>query len=252
MTVTVKPVGIQAGGETAVQFRRVFQSLYRRPGILASGDFDVTAKSTPDMSVDVAAGQVVVAGSEQTGQGYYVVYNDATVNLAVSAADSTNGRIDLVVAKVEDSEYSGSVDSASVAVVTGTAAATPAAPAAPDNSIILAELSIDANATSVTSADITDERVAQYSQRATSSATIASGSVDSPGKAVTFTVPYADVPDVFLQHDSSIAGGAGDFDARVTACSETGFTVVVFRTAGSNAPAAEVVGFRWRAFPVDA
>ncbi|HEY9475335.1 MAG TPA: hypothetical protein VIS06_15995 [Mycobacteriales bacterium] len=159
MTVTAKPLWTQAGGETAVQARRMTQALFGgRVGVVAATDCSVAQNGTPNMSINVAAGQVVVAGTESTSQGYYVVYNDAAVNLAVAASDPTNARVDLVVAKVQDSQYSGAVDAASIAVVTGTPAPTPVEPPLPANRFVLARIDVAAGVSSITSANITDRR----------------------------------------------------------------------------------------------
>lgn len=124
-----------------------------------SGSLEVTEKSgTPDMSVDVAGGSCLILGTEATYQGTYFCENRSTTNLAVDASDATNARYDLVVAKVQDSDYSGATDAWSLAVVTGTPAASPADPAVPDNSITLARINVAALSTDVDNADITDLR----------------------------------------------------------------------------------------------
>ncbi|HEY9474989.1 MAG TPA: hypothetical protein VIS06_14195 [Mycobacteriales bacterium] len=243
MTVATKPVAIQAGGENAVQFRRAFQALFGRPGIIAPTDLDVTAKGTPDMSVNVAAGQVVVAGTESAGQGYYVVYNDATINLAVAASDPTNARIDLIVAKVQDQEYSGTVDAASIVVVTGTAAATPSAPTAPKNSITLAQIAVAANANSVTNADITDKRVFQGAQQSTKDVVVASGT-SSVSTTVTFDVPFADTPHLTIV---LVEAAGGSWTDTLTAISPTGFTVKVAASNGATVASSHTVTVSWRA-----
>jgi hypothetical protein len=110
------------------------------------------------MSVNVAAGKAFIDGTENANQGAYLAVNDATVNLAISASSPTNPRKDLIVAKVQDAEWSGATNSWSLAVVTGTPAASPAEPAVPANAVVLALVDIAANATSITNANITDRR----------------------------------------------------------------------------------------------
>lgn len=155
------PYVLQGGSHSAQNDRRTLETLtLGATGIIGDTSLKVTEKSgTPNMSVDVAAGRAVIDGTENLYQGVYHVDNQATVNLTVAASDPSNPRIDLVVAKVEDSEYSGVTDAWSLAVVTGTPAASPTAPSAPANSLVLAELSVAAAATSITNADITDKRV---------------------------------------------------------------------------------------------
>lgn len=141
----------------AEEFRRVLRTLSGgATGVVNSGDLAVTANGTPNMSVNVAKGEALVAGTATVDQGTYYVFNDATVNLAVSAADATNPRIDLVVAKVTDTL--SDADTWSLAVVAGTPAASPVAPTPPANSITLAQVAVAANATSITSGNITDKR----------------------------------------------------------------------------------------------
>jgi len=110
------------------------------------------------MSVLVAAGDCFIAGTENANQGTYHGVNDASVNLTVAGADPTNSRLDLVVARVRDSFYSGAFNDFTLQVVTGIAAASPVAPTAPANSITLARIQIPALATSIANANITDYR----------------------------------------------------------------------------------------------
>src|SRR5882757_7310871 len=88
----------------------------------------VTQNGTPNMSVNVGAGVAFIEGTEGANQGMYVVRASTVTNLTISTAPGAGlNRIDLIVAKVQDSVYSGATDSWSLAVVTGTAAASPAA-----------------------------------------------------------------------------------------------------------------------------
>lgn len=120
----------------------------------------VTQNGTPNMSVNVAAGAVYIPGTESTSQGVYFCVNDATVNLGITTAPGSGlNRIDLIVAKVQDSFYSGATDAWSLAVVTGTAAASPSAPTPPSNSVILAQVFVGSLVTSITNGNITDTRV---------------------------------------------------------------------------------------------
>ena len=165
MTVQNPAVFLQAESHPAEDVRRYFAGVSANAeGVLhvagsATSSLEVTEKSgTPDMSVDVATGSCLILGTEGTYQGTYFCENRGTTNLVVSASDATNARWDLVVAKVEDSDYSGATDAWSLAVVTGTPAASPADPAVPDNSITLARIVVAALATDVDNADITDLR----------------------------------------------------------------------------------------------
>jgi hypothetical protein len=123
------------------------------------GSMLVTQQGAPTMGITVATGHCVIPGSEGTTQGAYVGTAPTSTNIAVTAAHATLPRIDIVCAKVEDSAYSGANNLWSLVVVTGTAAASPAVPAAPNNSITLAQIAVAAAATSIVNANITDTRL---------------------------------------------------------------------------------------------
>lgn len=165
MTVKNPAIYLQAESHPAEDVRRwqraatnAGEGVLRRADSVA-GSLQVSEKSgTPDMSVDVAEGSALILGTEATYQGTYFCENRGTENLVISAADATNERHDLIVAKVEDSDYSGATDAWSLAVVTGTPAASPADPAVPDNSITLARVNVAALSSSVLDAAIDDLR----------------------------------------------------------------------------------------------
>jgi len=174
MTVNTPPGWLQNAGSThtAQQMRVYLGSLLTgrftgsdvsRPlgGVNPNlgGRLFVAQNGSPNMSVNVSAGVAYIPGTESTLQGTYFFHNDATVNLSIATAPGPGlNRIDLVVAKVEDTFYSGSNNLASLAVVTGSAAASPSAPSAPNNSIVLAQVFVGANVTSIVTANITDTR----------------------------------------------------------------------------------------------
>lgn len=139
----------------------VTSSLVPRGGVHTTfgGSLAVTQNGSPNMSVNVASGFVVIPGSENAKQGGYFAVNDATKNLTIAASDPSNPRIDVVCAKVQDSFYSGVTNSWSLAVVTGTPAASPAVPALPNNALKLAQIAVGAAVTSIVTANITDSRV---------------------------------------------------------------------------------------------
>lgn len=124
-----------------------------------TGQLAVTERGAgANMSVDVAAGAAWVLGDESELQPLYRVRNDATVNLAISAADPTDPRIDIVVLEVLDSVFAGVSDLARLRVVTGTPAPIPSAPATPNTALRLATVDVAAADTSIVDADITEDR----------------------------------------------------------------------------------------------
>lgn len=138
----------------AASFARVFESLTPRDGIVAGADdeLEVVASSPAAMSVEVSEGVAWIQGR------YYQLYSSPEV-LTVPAADSTNDRIDRVVVRLDLSTAARTI---SVAYVEGTAASSPSAPSLTRNSetweLSLAQILVEANATEIETADITDER----------------------------------------------------------------------------------------------
>lgn len=165
MTVRTPPMFLAAGSHPAEDTRRMLHALFgSRGGIVGAGDLAVTQNGTPNMSVNVADGRLVLPGSEATYQGIYFCENRGTTNVAIAAADSTNPRRDLIVARVRDAEYSGASDTFAIEVVTGTPAASPVDPAVPANSWVLARVQVAAGATTITNGVLTDLRTVNTSQ----------------------------------------------------------------------------------------
>jgi hypothetical protein len=103
MAVTNPPAFIQSGGETAEIVRRYTHAqMDGRGGITSPGDLAVAENGTPNMTVNVAAGRIFIPGTESSFQGIYEAEARSVTNLAIAAADATNPRKDLVVAKVQD------------------------------------------------------------------------------------------------------------------------------------------------------
>lgn len=146
----------------AGDYRRLLAMLTNgATGVPGADDFAVSEKAgTADMSVSVAAGHVVVQSTRNVDQGAYHAYNDDTVNVAISAADATNGRIDRVCVRFRDVEQGEAADDVAIVVVEGTPTSSPAAPSIPFADYLeLAQVTVPASATSVTDADIDDVRL---------------------------------------------------------------------------------------------
>jgi hypothetical protein len=158
------PSWLQAGSSSAENDRLSTQGLFAGvPGILvgdtgSSGELAVTAFNG-NMTVTVDSGWCVIAGTEVTNQGYYECYNDAGKIVTVPASDPTFGRIDLIVAQVLDAQYSGTQNLFQIIDVPGIPSATPAVPATPKNSIVLAHVAVAALANTLNYSTLTDERV---------------------------------------------------------------------------------------------
>jgi len=172
----VTPEYLDDGGPyTAQKFRRHMQDFLKDQGgtpftsldggVLSApsattGDLAVTQNSTPNMSVNVAAGVGYVRGTSVSLQGAYRCYNDATVNKSITAAHATLPRKDLIVAQVQDDIHDASgFNRWIISVVDGTAAASPSDPTIPASSMKLARVNVAAADTAITNAEIDDLRI---------------------------------------------------------------------------------------------
>jgi len=200
MAVQNPPLAIQTGGESAELFRRYTAALVPPGGggVLDAGDLKVAENGTPNLSVNVAAGRILIPGTESSFQGTYFAENRSTLNVAIAAADATNPRKDLVVAKVQDAAYSGVTNAWSLVVVTGTPAPSPAEPAVPANAMVLALVDVPANDTAITNSQITDRRTlhpivargrGEVDQVATTSDVVLSTTVGTFTTLVTKSIP---------------------------------------------------------------
>lgn len=173
MTVITPPGFLQNAGNvhTAEILRSPFNTLVS--GLITGGSmktrggvhpsvgtsYTTAQNGTPNMTVLVGSGVAFVPGTEGAKQGSYDVLNDGTVSLAITASNPSNPRYDLVILRVYDSFYSGASNTAALEIVTGTAAASPAEPATPANSFVLARVTVGAGVTSITNANILDRRI---------------------------------------------------------------------------------------------
>jgi hypothetical protein len=159
MTLRTPPSWEQNASHPAENDRLTTQALWATTGIINAASLEVTPNSPVGMSVLVADGWAAVVGTTQPDMGTYVAYNDASVVLTITTANPTNPRIDLICATINDSYYSGSTDNVVFQVIAGTPAGSPVAPSLPANSIGLAEVTVPAAATTITSGNIADLRV---------------------------------------------------------------------------------------------
>lgn len=142
-TVTDIESGTSSGGGSGISDDVSFEALKRGiQGVGVVSGCAPTAQGSPNMTVAIASG-VVRIGTVPTP--CYVTGANATI----SAADATNPRIDLI-----------SINSSATIVVTaGTPAPTPLAPTLPSNSAIIAQISVPANDTTISTDQITDARI---------------------------------------------------------------------------------------------
>ena len=159
MTLRTPPSWLQNGSHPAENDRLTTQALWATTGIIKSTSLAVTQNSPVGMSVLIASGWAAIVGTTQSNMGTYVAYNDAETVVAITTANPTNPRIDLLCATVQDAYYTGSQNNVVFQVVAGTPATSPVVPSLPANSIALAEIAVAAGALSINNGNITDRRV---------------------------------------------------------------------------------------------
>lgn len=135
---------------TEAQFSQLFRRLQTSgvSGSPATTDLKAFGDSS-GMTVKVPAGYAIVRG--------HAYYNDAQVSLSITAAAS-NPRIDVVVLRLNPT-----ANTITLAVVTGTAAASPTVPSLTQSDIDnfdlpLAQVLVGANVTTISAGSVTDVR----------------------------------------------------------------------------------------------
>jgi hypothetical protein len=160
MALRTPPSWLQNGSHPAENDRLTTTGiLWKSQGVADYGAMKVSQSGTPAMSVSLAAGHALIAGTQTSNQGFYIAYNDAATTVAIATASPTLPRIDRIVVTVQDSFYGGTANNQVLfQALTGTPNASPVAPATPANSISLATIAVAANQTTVVDGNITDTR----------------------------------------------------------------------------------------------
>lgn len=128
-----------------------------RPGVRYGTGSPLLVQAASGMNITVNAGVAFVQGSSSATAGMYTCCLDTTATLTVATSDPTNPRIDNVICWINDVGNSGSTTV--VELQTGAPAPSPSAPPLPSNALLLAQIAVAAQATSITAVNITDERV---------------------------------------------------------------------------------------------
>lgn len=124
-----------------------------RPGV--GSPLKVSAAS--GMNITVNNGIGFVQGTAALDSGLYPDVLDATTTLTATAADPSNPRVDNVcLTHVDNGDNTSTYV---VQIQAGTPAPSPAAPALPANSLLLATIAVGAGATAIVGGNITDQRV---------------------------------------------------------------------------------------------
>jgi len=146
----------------AATVRQILDSVFGgSAGVVKVGELFVSQRAAGiNRSVDVSAGRAAVRGTDAAGQGTYLCWSDAVVNVPIAAAPGTGlSRWSLIVAQVRDATVIGGANNDWVIVeVAGTPASSPTVPTAPASSLVLARVLVGSNVTTIANAVITDVR----------------------------------------------------------------------------------------------
>jgi hypothetical protein len=235
MTMDQPPFALEAAGtkHPAETFRRALSTLLSSAGgTVAEGGLAVTEHVAANMSVNVAGGvppvgEVWIPGTTTPNtQGLYYAHNSATVNLAISASNEANPRIDIVVVRIKDAQYAGAANEATLEVIAGTPTAgaklgdPKGAAALPASSLLLARVLVPAKATTIKTAEI-EEVVGIVMPRIWLNQVAHSGSVTAEaGELITTGTPGATITLQTSPHNSLIAVTNGSEGAAITVKTE--------------------------------
>lgn len=214
---------------------------------------------TNELSVSAGTGmQIIVATGEAMVRGSWYK-NDSNNTVAVTAADPTNGRIDRAVLR-----RTASTNSLSVAMLDGTPAGSPVAPALTQTAatweISLAQIVVGAGVSSIVAGNITDERnfAFDYSGGQDISLTNTSGGALTQGqiviidvsasKSFTTTATANNSSVLGVVNQASVANSAvgrvrvsGLALVKVTGTAAVGDYLYTSTTAGSALPSANIL-----------
>lgn len=129
----------------AGELRRADAAMFATPGIVRTGASSLDVSVDGSDTVTVQPGPVVISGeSAVTGTGFYRSALAAAVSGTLAARDATNGRIDLVVFQMYDTDVTPAdgAYTARVRIIAGTPSATPAVPALPSKAVELARVTV--------------------------------------------------------------------------------------------------------------
>ncbi len=172
MALFPRPILINGATHPAEQFRLLVRDLARdAEGITRGTDLKVTQRSTPGAGVTVGDGSAVIKGRVNAFQGHYAACNTGSFDVDI-ASTGGSGRSDMLILRVEDPQYEGTVNPATgnVAYFQVISNVASNATAIPDGrtGIPLARIDIPSSTSTITNAMITDLRKIANPRRETS------------------------------------------------------------------------------------
>lgn len=162
MSLFPRPILTNGATHSAQQFRMLVRDLANgSEGITQGDDLKITQRSTPGGGVSVADGSGVIRGRANTFQGSYAACNIGAADVTI-AATGGSARSDMVILRIEDPEYEGSLDpdTDEIAYFQVISNVSSSATAIPDarTGIPLARIDIPASTSTITDAMIVDLR----------------------------------------------------------------------------------------------
>jgi hypothetical protein len=162
MALFERPIMVNGATHPAEQFRMLVRDLANgSEGITQGDDLKVTQRSTPGGGVLVGDGSGIVRGRANAFQGSYAACNTGAVDVPISATGGT-GRSDMLILRIEDPQYEGTVNPATgqVAYFQIIPGVSGSATVIPDGrtGIPLARIDIPASTSTITNAMIVDLR----------------------------------------------------------------------------------------------
>jgi hypothetical protein len=157
------PLWLQNLGYDARIDRRLIENTFGGEGVLNPGGLKSSADGT-SMYIAVTTGEAIVRGDSHTDDALYMINSTLAQSLLVTS-DGSNPKIAQVVARIYDNDEAGGVyDKATIEIVDGTATSgatldnRTGAAALPSSALLLADVLIDAGATTIAAANVRDRR----------------------------------------------------------------------------------------------
>src|ERR1044072_6508492 len=162
MSLYQVPILVNGATHSAEQFRAMVQDLARgAEGTPQGGDLKLPQLSTPGTGVQVGDGSGIVRGRVNAFQGSYAVRNQGAATVPI-AATGASGRSDMLILRVEDPQYEGTLNPAVdqinyFQIISGVSSSATTIPDA-RTGIPLARIDIPASTSTITNAMIVDIR----------------------------------------------------------------------------------------------
>lgn len=161
--LSLPPLWLQNLGYTARIDRRLIENVFGGEGVLNPIGLRCSADGT-SMYIAVTTGEAIVRGDSHSDDALYMINSTSAQSLLVTS-DGSNPKIAQVVARIYDNdEAGGAYDKATIEIVDGTATSgatldnRTGAAALPSSALLLADVLIDAGATTIAANKVRDRR----------------------------------------------------------------------------------------------